>query len=275
MEATHRTEGEEERKERGEEKRSATERSDRRRGETHHELLHLVVERQDTGTGNTTEDVGAGTLEERLDALGGDDLATGVHHRRVVDGRTRGHHHATTDGVKRVRGETGTGGDGPSEGERGGEVALEGADEDNRLDRVVETEVETTVDDDADDRGEEATVETGNAVRSERLLVDVDEAVELTSATSLGRLVVVGETGTGVVERVDEEERRGSGGSTGSDVSGKPLPVALVLLEAEQGLEVVLEGEVKGLKKGKEASVTVLGQCGRQTPDGPGWGSNG
>ena len=192
-----------------------------------------------------------------------------------MDGRTRGHHHATTDGVKRVRGETGTGGDGPSEGERGGEVALEGADEDNRLDRVVETEVETTVDDDADDRGEEATVETGNAVRSERLLVDVDEAVELTSATSLGRLVVVSETGTGVVERVDEEERRGSGGSTGSDVSGKPLPVALVLLEAEQGLEVVLEGEVKGLKKGKEASVTVLGQCRRQTPDGPGWGSNG
>lgn len=76
-----------------------------------------------------------------------------------------------------------------------------------------------------------------------RLPVNIDETVELAGTSGLGRLVVVGETGTGEVERVDEKEGRGSGGSTGSDVSGEPGPVTLGLLEAEEGLEVVLEGD--------------------------------
>lgn len=106
--------------------------------------------------------------------------------------------------------------------------------------RIVNTKVETTVDNDTNDRGNEATVETGNTVGSHSLLVDVEETVELTLATLLGRLVVVGETGTGVVEGVDEEERRGTSGTTGGDVTSEPLPVAIVLLETEQGLEVIL-----------------------------------
>lgn len=62
---------------------------------------------------NTTEDVGTGTLEERGDTLGLDDLATSVEHTVVVDLLSRGHHHATTDGVERVGSDTGTGGDSP------------------------------------------------------------------------------------------------------------------------------------------------------------------
>ena len=80
-----------------------------------------------------------------------------------------------------------------------------------RTERVVDTEVETTVDDDTDDRGDEATVETGNTVRGEGLAVDVHETVELTLTTRLGVLGVVGKTGTGVVEGVDEEEGSGTG----------------------------------------------------------------
>ena len=76
--------------------------------------------------------------------------------------------------------------------------------------RVVDTEVETTVDDDADNRGNEATVETGNTVRRKSHLVDVDETVELALTASLGRLGVVGETRTSVVERVDEEQGSGT-----------------------------------------------------------------
>ncbi len=105
---------------------------------------------------------------------------------------------------------------------------------------VVDTEVETTVDDDTNDGGDEATVETGNTVRGKRLLVDVDETVELTSSSTLGGLRVVGETRTRVVKRVDEEEGRGTSSTTGGDVASEPLPVTLVLLEAEQRLEVVL-----------------------------------
>jgi hypothetical protein len=87
------------------------------------ELLELVVERQDTSTGDTTEDVGTGTLEEGSDTLVLDDLGTSVHHVLVcysewslarrhptekpkvsltVNLLAGSHHHTTTDGVERV-----------------------------------------------------------------------------------------------------------------------------------------------------------------------------
>jgi hypothetical protein len=176
-----------------------------------HDELHLVVDGEHTGTGNTTENVGTSTLEERLDTLGGNDLAGGIHGRLVLDGLTGGHHHTTTDGVERVRSDTGTGGDSPAESERSQEVALESTGEDDRLERVVHTEVQTTVDDDTSDGGHETTVETGNTVGSKGLLVDIYETVELTLTSLLGGLCVVGKTGTGVVEGVDEEEGSGTG----------------------------------------------------------------
>lgn len=179
-----------------------------------HELLELVVERQDTGSGDTSENVGSGTLEERLDTLLGDDLRTGINHRLVVDGTTRSHHHSSSDSVERVRSETGTGGDSPTKSERGKEVTLKRTDKDDRLDRVVETKVETSVDNDTNDGRDETSVKTSDTIGSEGLLVDVDETVELSGSTSLGRLVVVGKTGSGVIERVDKEQRRSSGGTT-------------------------------------------------------------
>jgi hypothetical protein len=109
-----------------------------------------------------------------------------------------------------------------------------------RTEGVVDTEVETTVHDDTDDRGDESTVETGKTIRREGLSVDVDQAVELTSSSTLSGLGIVGETSTGVVEGVDEEQRRGTSSTTRGDVTGKPLPVTVVLLETEQGLEVIL-----------------------------------
>lgn len=109
------------------------------------------------------------------------------------------HHHATTNGVKRVRGDTGTGGDAPSKSKRRQEVALELAGEDDRLDGVVHTKVQTTVDDDTEDRWTETTVETSNAIGGKGLLVDIDESVVLTGTTGLGRLVVIGKASTGVV----------------------------------------------------------------------------
>lgn len=51
-----------------------------------HEQLHLVVDGQHTSTGDTTKDVGTGTLEERLDTLLGDDLLEGIDGRLVLDG---------------------------------------------------------------------------------------------------------------------------------------------------------------------------------------------
>jgi len=128
----------------------------------------------------------------------------------VITYLTRGHHHATTDSVEWVRGNTGSSGDSPSESERGQEVTLEGTGKKDRLDGVVKTEVETTVDNNTSDGRHETTVKTSNTVRSEGLLVDIDETVELTLTTLLCGLGVVGETGTGVVEGVDEEEGSGT-----------------------------------------------------------------
>lgn len=51
-----------------------------------HQDLELVVDGQDTSTGDTTENVGTGTLEERLDTLLCDDLGGGIEGRLVLDG---------------------------------------------------------------------------------------------------------------------------------------------------------------------------------------------
>ncbi len=51
-----------------------------------HEQLGLVVDGEHTGTGDTTENVGTCTLEERLDTFLGDDLAAGVDGGLVLDG---------------------------------------------------------------------------------------------------------------------------------------------------------------------------------------------
>jgi hypothetical protein len=136
--------------------------------------LHLIVDGQDTGTGNTTEDVSTSTLEERLNSLLGNDLLSGIEGSLVLDGLTRGHHHATTDSVQRVRSDTSTSGDGPSKSERSKEVTLKRADKENGLDGIVHSEVKTTVDDDTNNGGSETTVKTGNTVRGEGLLVDID-----------------------------------------------------------------------------------------------------
>jgi hypothetical protein len=236
----------------------------------------LIVDGQDTSTRDTTENVGSSTLEERPDTLLGNDLAGGIEGGLVLDGLTRSHHHTTTDSIERVRGNTGTGGDTPSESEGGEEVTLERTDQDDGLDGVVETEVQTTVDDYTEDGRTETTVETGDTISGEGLLVDIHQAVELTLTTSLGSLGIVGETGTGVVEGVDEEE----GSSTGSlleisklcfrfegfreayttrcQVTGHPLGVSItLLLESEHGLVGVTEREVQGL--GREVSDNVGG----------------
>jgi hypothetical protein len=47
--------------------------------------LDLVVDGQHTGAGNATEDVGTGSLEQRLDTLVGHDRVEGVEGGLVLD----------------------------------------------------------------------------------------------------------------------------------------------------------------------------------------------
>ncbi|KAI6751791.1 hypothetical protein HG531_006487 [Fusarium graminearum] len=219
-----------------------------------------------TGTGNTTENVGTSTLEERLDTLLGDNLAGSVHGVLVLDGLTGGHHHTSADSVKRVRGDTGTSGDDPTKSERGKEVALEVTGEDDGLDRVVHSEVETTVDDDTSNGGHETTVETGNTVRGEGLLVDVDETVELTVTTGLGVLGIVGKTTILVLlvtehllELVTESEVQSLGREVSDDVGGVSSPEGHDTLISHGALEAVTNAVVLAVETtGLEHLILVL-----------------
>lgn len=200
--------------------------------------------------------------------------------RLVLTYLTRSHHHATADGVERVRSDTSTSGDGPSEQERGQEVTLEVTSENDGLERIVHSEVETTVDDNTKNRGTETAVETSNTIGGKGLLVDIYETVELTVTTLLSVLRIVGKTSTGVIEGVDEEQRRGTGSltllaepmklyvhytyATGGQVTGHPLGVTVtLLLEGEHGLVGVAESEVERL--GGEVTDDVGGVT---TPQG-------
>jgi hypothetical protein len=92
-------------------------------------------------------------------------------------------YHTTSDSIERVRSETGSGGDDPTESERGKEVTFEGTGEEDRLERIVETEVQSSVDNDTSDGGTETTVKTTDTIGCKSLLVDINQTVELTFAT--------------------------------------------------------------------------------------------
>lgn len=60
-------------------------------------------------------------------------------------------------------------------------------------------------------------------------------------------LGVVGESGSGVVKRVDDGEGHGTGETTGGDVGGELDDGSGVLAGGEQSLDLSLEGEVQSL----------------------------
>ena len=79
----------------------------------------MVIDGQHTSTGDTTENVGTGTLEQRANTFGSDNLLEGIEGRLILDSLdtrlatikpcrweyaylARSHHHATTDGIKRI-----------------------------------------------------------------------------------------------------------------------------------------------------------------------------
>jgi len=166
------------------------------------DLLHRVETGQNTSAGGSTKNIGACSLEEGRDSLVLEDLHSGVHWALVMHSGTRRHHHSSTNRVDGVGGERGEHSDCVSECEGDQESGILG--EEDWLERIVQTEVETSVDEDADGRNDEASVKTGNAVGRDRLSVHVDQAFVLTfTALAFG---VVGELGTGEIERVDDAQ---------------------------------------------------------------------
>merc|ERR1711862_791702 len=71
------------------------------------QLLELVESGEDTGAGDATEDVGAGSLHQGHEPFVLHDLDEAVHGSLVFDGLSGGHHHTPTDGVDGVGHEAG------------------------------------------------------------------------------------------------------------------------------------------------------------------------
>merc|ERR1712243_307972 len=180
-------------------------------------VLDQVESGEDTGAGDSSEDVCSGALHHRHESLVAQNLHAAVDGTLVVHSRARRHHHSATDGVDGVGGESRDDRDGPSE-EEGGQEALV-LSEDDRLERIVKTEIKTAVDEDSNAGDDESSVQTSDAVSGQSLLVDIDQSIVLSLAVfALG---VVGESRSGVVKRVNGAQGERSGESSGSNVSGE------------------------------------------------------
>lgn len=210
-------------------------------------MYQFVETGQDTSAGDTSQYVGTSTLHERHEAFFLHDLDEAVDGAVVFLGLTRRHHHTSSDGVDRVGDETRSDGHGIAERERKQQARI--IAQHDRLERVVEAEIAATVDDNAHARDDETSVQAGNTVRRERLSVDVDETVELTFAAAfLGRLGVVGQTGTCVVERVDETQRHRASHTARRDVLAKRNHVRVRFGRLEGRFNFVLECKVQRLR---------------------------
>lgn len=216
-------------------------------------LLDDIEASKNTSTSNTTKDIGTSTVEEGHNTLSLEDSGETVQRTVVLDSLTGGHHHTTTDSINRVRDNTGSDGNSVTEHEVGKSRRV--LTEDNRLEGIVETEVTTTVHNNTNARNNETTVESGNTIGSDGLLVNIHETGVLTRTSLLGRLDIVTKTSSGVIQRVNEGKGDGTGDTTGSDVLGELGDESIILALLEQSLDLILEGEVQSL--GREVTKTV------------------
>lgn len=175
------------------------------------DLDDLLVSPKDSGSSNSSKDVGSGSIHKGHETFSLDDLDEAVDGSVVFNSFSGSHHHSSSDSVDGVGKETG--GDSDRVAEEEDEEGV-GALSHHGSDGVVESEVESSVDEDSDAGDDESSVESRNSVGGDGLSVDVDHAGVLSGSSLLGRLQVVGESGSAVVQRVDEGQRKGPGESS-------------------------------------------------------------
>jgi len=229
--------------------------------------LELIVEDQHEGRSDCAQSVGTSTLEEGSDTLFLEHPGEAVG-GALVDplflGLLRLHLKTSADGVEGVGGIAGRDGGGLGASELGkdtqnSEIVLVRV---HLAEGVVESEVDSAVGDDTSHGNSEAVVETKNSARTPG---GFDEAVPETLEVALALADVRGQTGTGVVKRVDDAERASTGKTSRGHLDQEEhAELLLGVVAREKLLDGVLEGEVEGL--GREVTDDV-GKV--ATPEGP------
>mmetsp|Transcript_17684 Transcript_17684/g.70985 ORF Transcript_17684/g.70985 Transcript_17684/m.70985 type:complete len:374 (-) Transcript_17684:10-1131(-) len=216
------------------------------------EGLDLAVHDEDQRRAHRAERVGAGALEERAEALVGDDLAEAIERVLVHPFFLRLiglHLQPASDGVERV-------GRIRSRERRGLRAAkLRGEPENTfvflvRVDadeRVVDAEVRPAERDNPDDRNAEPVVQTEEARRPRRRL---DEAVHEPGKLLFARADVGREARARVIERIDDAQRaRAREPARGHVDEEKLAEIRLARVFREERLDRVLERKVEGLRR--------------------------
>merc|ERR1711899_11057 len=204
-----------------------------------------------TSTGDTSENVSTSTFHHGHETFVLQNLSTAIDGTVVFNTTTTGHHHSSSDGIDWVGSQTRNNGDRPTE-EEGDKSGSRVANND-WFQRIVKSKVQTSVDEDTDARDDETSVETSNTIRSQSLLVNIDQTVVLSfTIFSFG---IVSQSGSGKVQRVDNSQGHGTSKTTRSDVGGEFLPLWGGFWGGKSGFDGIFEGKVKSL--GWEVSEDV------------------
>lgn len=209
--------------------------------------MDLVVEDEDQSTTGTSDDVREATLEESVGALLLEDGLEAMHGSLILGILLTGsHHESTSDGIKRVGGDTSDNGDDLGETPDGKDVGLLHIFEEQDFTGVEKTEVRSSIHDDTNDGNTETSVETLDTILSSAFLEAVNETIEF---SILSGTDISSESGTAEIERVDDGEGSSTSSSTGGHVTHEEFDwLSLgVGLSHKDFLILILAGEVEGL----------------------------
>merc|ERR1719309_1761336 len=181
------------------------------------QFLELVKSSQHTSTGNTSENVGTGSFHHGHEPFSLHNLDSTVNGALVLNSTTRGHHHASSDGVNGIGHKPSSNGNTPAKKE--GQTNISTVTKEDGLESVKHAKVHATVDEDTNSGNGKTSVQSLDTIRFEGLHIDINETIKLALTTfTLG---IIGKPGSGIVKRVHKQKRHSTSSTTASNVGGK------------------------------------------------------
>lgn len=215
-------------------------------------MLEFVVENEDQGGTNGSVDVGQVTLEETSSTFLSVDFLEAIDSAVIFFcTSTRLHHKSSSDGIEGIRQGFGEGDAELGEEELSEDVGLSLVfTEHPSLTGIVGTEVESSVDEDTDEGDAQTSVNTLETIRFVGLGDTVDQTLVLLAN-------IVSQSGSAVIEGIDEHHRGSTSHTTSEQVTSEELELLFIGIDTSDelsGIEI-LSGEVDG--GGREISDDI------------------